>query len=210
MSRSSISSVLSASPPSSSPHSPSPSPSLLPSPSPSPPTSSSLPLETGFHRVSTGGNSLPTRLPSMIPSHQNISHRTPESQQYSYASDVRDISHYPLSSVYARRSSSPSIGSNHSGSTHSGGSGGHQSDSAFERDTSRVHLMDHPFPKRPKKKRRKATNGMGSSRPPNAFILFSQEMRKEIRKDNPGVRNGEISKLLGLEWKKLDQVIRLG
>lgn len=46
-------------------------------------------------------------------------------------------------------------------------------------------------------------------RPPNAYILFCLEKRKELRSQNPQLSNVDISKLLGDKWKELDESERL-
>lgn len=42
-----------------------------------------------------------------------------------------------------------------------------------------------------------------SRRPPNAFILFSQVMRSQIRSENPTLSNTEVSRILGKMWKEV-------
>ncbi|KAH0795644.1 HMG box family protein [Histomonas meleagridis] len=42
-----------------------------------------------------------------------------------------------------------------------------------------------------------------SRRPPNAFILYSQEMRSKVQQENPTMSNIEVSKLLGKMWKEV-------
>lgn len=38
-------------------------------------------------------------------------------------------------------------------------------------------------------------------RPPNAFILYSQQMRTQVRQEHPQLSNTEVSSLLGKMWK---------
>ena len=40
-------------------------------------------------------------------------------------------------------------------------------------------------------------------RPPNAFILYSQENRSKVQQDNPTCSNTEVSRLLGKMWKEI-------
>ncbi|KAK5582501.1 hypothetical protein RB653_004086 [Dictyostelium firmibasis] len=40
-------------------------------------------------------------------------------------------------------------------------------------------------------------------KPPNAFILFTMDKRKELRINNPELTNAMVSSLLGKEWKEL-------
>ncbi|OHS92736.1 hypothetical protein TRFO_12279 [Tritrichomonas foetus] len=49
-----------------------------------------------------------------------------------------------------------------------------------------------------------------SRRPPNAFILFSQVMRSQVRAENPALSNTEVSRILGKMWKEVpnDQKIQ--
>ena len=50
-----------------------------------------------------------------------------------------------------------------------------------------------------KRKKRNAN----TSRIANSFLLFSNENRTQIFKENPGLKNTEISKLLGEKWRNL-------
>lgn len=38
-------------------------------------------------------------------------------------------------------------------------------------------------------------------RPMNAFMVFSHQARKMIAKDNPNLKNSDLSKFLGATWK---------
>ena len=40
-------------------------------------------------------------------------------------------------------------------------------------------------------------------RPPNSFMLWTQTYRKKLFETNPTLKNAEISKLLGQQWKHL-------
>ena len=48
-----------------------------------------------------------------------------------------------------------------------------------------------------------------SHRPPNAFILYSQAMRTQVRQENPSLSNTEVSRLLGKMWKEVPNEIKL-
>jgi transcription factor SOX7/8/10/18 (SOX group E/F) len=48
-----------------------------------------------------------------------------------------------------------------------------------------------------------------SHRPPNAFILYSQAMRSQVRQENPSLSNTEVSRLLGKLWKEVPSDIKL-
>lgn len=48
-----------------------------------------------------------------------------------------------------------------------------------------------------------------SHRPPNAFILYSQAMRTQVRVDNPSLSNTECSRLLGKMWKEVSADVKL-
>jgi hypothetical protein len=48
-----------------------------------------------------------------------------------------------------------------------------------------------------------------SHRPPNAFILYTQEMRSSVRQENPNLSNTECSKLLGKMWKEVPNELKL-
>lgn len=52
-------------------------------------------------------------------------------------------------------------------------------------------------------------DGDNSHRPPNAFILFSQEMRSSARQRNPALSNTEISRILGQMWKEVSSDVKL-
>lgn len=51
--------------------------------------------------------------------------------------------------------------------------------------------------------------GDQSRRPPNAFILYSQAMRSQVRQENPSLSNTECSRLLGKMWKEVPNEIKL-
>lgn len=51
--------------------------------------------------------------------------------------------------------------------------------------------------------------GDNSHRPPNAFILYTQAMRSEVRQENPSLSNTEVSRLLGKMWKEVPNDIKL-
>ena len=51
--------------------------------------------------------------------------------------------------------------------------------------------------------------GDNSHRPPNAFILYSQAMRTQVRQENPSLSNTEVSRLLGKMWKEVPNEIKL-
>ena len=51
--------------------------------------------------------------------------------------------------------------------------------------------------------------GDQSRRPPNAFILYSQAMRSQVRQENPSLSNTEVSRLLGKMWKEVPNEIKL-
>ena len=51
--------------------------------------------------------------------------------------------------------------------------------------------------------------GDNSHRPPNAFILYSQAMRSQVRQENPSLSNTEVSRLLGKMWKEVPNEIKL-
>lgn len=52
-------------------------------------------------------------------------------------------------------------------------------------------------------------DGDNSHRPPNAFILYSQAMRSEVRQENPSLSNTEVSRLLGKMWKEVPNDVKL-
>ncbi|KAH0790163.1 HMG box family protein [Histomonas meleagridis] len=52
-------------------------------------------------------------------------------------------------------------------------------------------------------------SGDVARRPPNAFILYSQEMRSSVQAENPTLSNIEISSLLGKMWKEVPSSSKL-
>lgn len=46
-------------------------------------------------------------------------------------------------------------------------------------------------------------------RPPNAFILYSQENRAKVQQENPTCSNTEVSRLLGKMWKEIPNNAKL-
>ncbi|KAL1916519.1 uncharacterized protein VTP21DRAFT_5710 [Calcarisporiella thermophila] len=53
------------------------------------------------------------------------------------------------------------------------------------------------------KKRKKDPNA--PKRPLSAYMLFSQEKRKQVLEENPDVKFTEVGKLLGAMWKELSE-----
>ena len=51
--------------------------------------------------------------------------------------------------------------------------------------------------------------GDNTRRPPNAFILYSQAMRSQVRQENPSLSNTECSRLLGKMWKDVPHELKL-
>ncbi|KAK8102862.1 hypothetical protein PG984_016008 [Apiospora sp. TS-2023a] len=54
-------------------------------------------------------------------------------------------------------------------------------------------------------KYRKKTYASGGPRPPNSFMLYRKHVQKEATALNPGKKNSEISKIIGLQWRNLSQ-----
>ncbi|KAJ5073992.1 high mobility group protein [Anaeramoeba ignava] len=42
-------------------------------------------------------------------------------------------------------------------------------------------------------------------KPLNPYFLFSQDVREKIKLDNPELKGGEITKLIGQQWRDLDE-----
>ena len=53
------------------------------------------------------------------------------------------------------------------------------------------------------------SEGSSARRPPNAFILYSQAMRTQVRQENPTLSNTEVSSLLGKMWKEVPNETKL-
>lgn len=51
------------------------------------------------------------------------------------------------------------------------------------------------------KKRRAKKNPLAPKRPPSAFLRYSQSHRKLVKKENPNIKNTDISRLLGEMWR---------
>ena len=49
---------------------------------------------------------------------------------------------------------------------------------------------------------------MNLKRPPNAFFLFQNEIREQIKLENPNLNQIEISKIISKKWKELDLNIK--
>lgn len=45
-------------------------------------------------------------------------------------------------------------------------------------------------------------------RPLNSFMVWAKERRREMNRDNPKMRNAEISKILGEEWRQLSEEVK--
>ena len=45
-------------------------------------------------------------------------------------------------------------------------------------------------------------------RPLNSFMVWAKERRRQMNRDNPKMRNAEISKILGEEWKQLSDDVK--
>lgn len=59
-------------------------------------------------------------------------------------------------------------------------------------------------------KQEKGAKGKKAKKDPNApkrpmtpFFMYSQEFREEVRKENPDVKNTDVSKILSEQWKEL-------
>ena len=55
--------------------------------------------------------------------------------------------------------------------------------------------------KKEKKPRKKNTDKSGIKRPPNAYLLFCNEKREEVKKENPDLKGKDFMKKLGELWK---------
>lgn len=54
-------------------------------------------------------------------------------------------------------------------------------------------------------KAKKVKDPDAPKRPPSAFIVFSVAKRPQVVAENPGASFGEVGKLLGAMWAKLDE-----
>ena len=45
-------------------------------------------------------------------------------------------------------------------------------------------------------------------RPLNSFMVWAKERRRQMNRDNPKMRNAEISKILGEEWRQLSDEVK--
>ncbi|EDO44399.1 predicted protein, partial [Nematostella vectensis] len=46
-------------------------------------------------------------------------------------------------------------------------------------------------------------------RPLNSFMVWAKEKRRAMNRENPKMRNAEISKILGDEWRKMPESEKL-
>lgn len=59
--------------------------------------------------------------------------------------------------------------------------------------------------KRSGKKKKTIKDPNAPKRPKPAFFMYSDEYREKLKKENPDMKMGEISKTLGKMWKELDE-----
>ena len=72
-----------------------------------------------------------------------------------------------------------------------------------------TQLTPPPVPAEPILSQFQEEEGDTSRRPPNAFILYSQSMRTQVRSENPSLSNTEVSSLLGKMWKDVPNEVKL-
>ena len=72
-----------------------------------------------------------------------------------------------------------------------------------------MNQMQQPMPQPEAVEAPEMEEGDNSHRPPNAFILYSQAMRTQVRQENPSLSNTEVSRLLGKMWKEVPNEIKL-
>ena len=53
-----------------------------------------------------------------------------------------------------------------------------------------------------------ATHDNHIKRPLNSFMVWAKQRRREMNRDNPKMRNAEISKILGEEWRSLPEEVK--
>src|SRR5687767_1670107 len=78
---------------------------------------------------------------------------------------------------------------------------------AAQTTTKKRNLQQQNTTEQQQKRRRGENEGKPPtktlSRPPNSFMLFSQEQRSLIQKEDKNLSNAEISKILGQRWREL-------
>lgn len=52
-------------------------------------------------------------------------------------------------------------------------------------------------------KKKKGKDPNAPKRGLSAYMFFANEQREKVREDNPGIKFGEVGKLLGEKWKAL-------
>lgn len=58
-------------------------------------------------------------------------------------------------------------------------------------------------PKSVEKKKKKAKDPNRIKKPPNAFFLYANERRAAVSRENPSLKQQEITKLIAEDWNKL-------
>lgn len=62
-----------------------------------------------------------------------------------------------------------------------------------------VQKAEDPEGKAPKKRQKKDKNAPKKGM--SAFMMFSNEIRQDVLKENPGIAFGEVGKIIGAKWK---------
>ncbi|EMD60960.1 hypothetical protein COCSADRAFT_98214 [Bipolaris sorokiniana ND90Pr] len=60
-------------------------------------------------------------------------------------------------------------------------------------------------PKTKAEKKKKVADPNAPKRGLSAYMFFANEQREKVREDNPGIKFGEVGKLLGEKWKALNE-----
>ncbi|KAK9717748.1 Non-histone chromosomal protein 6 [Basidiobolus ranarum] len=72
-----------------------------------------------------------------------------------------------------------------------------------EKPSKRAAKAEAPEKKTRKKRTKKDPNA--PKRALSAFMFFSQEWREKVKTENPDVSFGQIGKILGEKWNKMDE-----
>ena len=66
-------------------------------------------------------------------------------------------------------------------------------------------VSSNPMPAKKKTATKKVAKKATTKKPLTGYMLFASERRADVVAENPGIKFGEIGKLLGAQWSKLTE-----